>query len=133
MQTKVRIPRRLALVTAGIVGLTIAIMVAVTPAKAGSPMSSATISGPATVWDGVTCTWESTTDISEPNYEWSVNGTVVGTYSWLSYAFDRSNGGAHQSLSLRVYNASGDNASTNKLIGVYIYGSGSPDCTGLVP
>lgn len=129
MRKIVRIRRKLALIAAGIVGLSIATLGAVTPSRAGNQSFVATINGPATVLTGYTCTWTSATNISNPNYEWSVtNGTgttIIGTSSSVSYAFNSSDG-PHQALDLRVYNLAGDEAWDGNLIGVYYVGS--PDC-----
>jgi hypothetical protein len=125
MRTIGRIPRRLALLAVGLIGLSMA--AAVTGARTAN-QSYAAINGPATVWSGYTCTWTGSTDIANPSYLWQgPSGVVLGTGSSVSYAYDRANG-AHQILKLTVSNAAGDSGVDYLLVGVYIAGSGDPDC-----
>lgn len=124
-----RIPRKLALSTAGFAVLSIGMLIAVIPARAGNQVFSATINGPATVLDDFRCTWTATTDIPDPVYEWSKSNpetTIIGNGPSVSHAFDYDDGGPHQGLHLRVSNAAGALAGDDKLIGVFA--QGSPEC-----
>jgi hypothetical protein len=129
MRTIKRIRLKVALSTAGMLALMIAVLTAATSAPAGHRTFDATISGPATVLTGTSCTWSASTNISNPRYEWSVDdgsgSVIIGTSASVSYAFDSANG-PHQALDLRVYNLAGDEAWDSKLIGVYY--TGSPEC-----
>jgi hypothetical protein len=121
-----RVSRRFARIAVGIVGLSL--MVAITGARAANPPFTTTINGPATVWDGYTCTWNASTDIPNPIYEWQgPGGVVIGTNPSVAYAYDRANG-PHQILKLSVHNAAGDSGVDYLLVGVFINGSGNPDC-----
>jgi hypothetical protein len=51
----------------------------------GSP-SWATIVGPTAMKPGNTCYWYFSTNVSDPNIEWRVNGTVLGTSPGLFYS-----------------------------------------------
>jgi hypothetical protein len=144
MRKIARIPGKLALIAAGIIGLSITMLVAVTPAGAGNQsfvnvkarptaLLTATINGPATVWDDWTCTWTASTNISDPIYEWEMSNAntgepvIIGTSASVSFAYDKSEG-SHQGLHLRVYNLAGDQAFDDNLIGVYFLNVGNPDC-----
>ena len=130
MRKTIRSGRRFAVTALGVVGLTVAMLGAASPQQIQQRFFSATINGPATVFRDVTCTWTATTDISNPSYEWSVvNGsgtTVVGTGPTLFYAFDRFYG-AHQGLEVKVFNAAGDQAMDDILVGVF--SAGTPECS----
>ena len=120
------IPRKLAL-TASIVGLLITSLVGVATAKAWSRFPEATINGPIRVESEALCSWTATTNISNPQYEWSANGQVIGTGPIVYHTFYHANG-AHQGLSLLVYNDAGDSAADDRLIGVLIKDRGHPPC-----
>ena len=128
MRKLTAMPRKVAVAAVMIIGLTAGLLAAATPARAGK-MSTATINGPATVLDEYACTWTASTDIVNPQYEWTLvnayGGGVLGHDPYLTYAFDNAQG-AHQVLELRITNSNGDEAVDDVLIGVYA--SGNPQC-----
>src|SRR4051812_3970839 len=96
-----RIRRQFALAAAGAGALMIAMLVAPAPAKARM-MTGASIIGPATVEDGVLCTWDSSTSFEgSASYEWTLSNdsgtSVVSTAPYVSLVLNKSLG-THQGL-----------------------------------
>jgi hypothetical protein len=87
----------------------------------GPPPHWATISGTATAGPNMTCHWFSATDVENAQYEWIVNGNVVGTNSHVYYASSSS-----YTLVLHTFNSEvGADLWTTKEITV---AQGTPQC-----
>lgn len=76
------------------------------------PPGWATINGPSTMRPGNNCYWYASTNVTSPNYQWEVNGTVVGTSSDLWYSAS-----SNFTLNLQVWNGS-DGAGTSISVSV---------------